>query len=327
MPTRAPYRLALACVTLFATLASATGQAAAQATGTPRVGDRPVVARVYILSGQSNMAGSGQAKELSRDWLRPIKGAFIYRASDFEAMDPGKLAAQKKRFGPEIGFAHYLVNNHPEKRHAFIVKFALSGQPLDAGWTKPTANGGGWVGPEPGPNRTTFYPGTSPKDPNIGLHYQRLHKQVADAMKSLKDKGYTPQIQGIVWMQGEADAKHETSAGRYDRSLSLLKSRLEEDFAGGKDVPFVFGQVLPHEPGLPRFTARGLIRQRMADADWNSGTKHAIDNVWMVPTEGMELLKDTVHYSTKGQLGLGQAFGAKMLEAHRWSEKHAEDNE
>ena len=283
----------------------------------------PVVARVYLLSGQSNMAGSGQANELSRDWRQPIKGAFICHGNKYEAMDPDKLAIQKKRFGPEIGFAHYIVNNQPQKQHVFIIKFALSGQPLDAGWGAAKADGGGWAGPEPGPNRKTFYPGVSPKDPNIGLHYQRLHQHVAAAMKHLKDKGYLPKLQGIVWMQGEADAKHEVSAGRYDRSLALLKARLEEDFTGGKNVPFVFGQVLPHEPALERFTSRELIRQRMADADWNSGTKHAIDNVWMVPTEGMELLKDTVHYSTKGQLALGQAFGVKMLEAHRKAEEDA----
>ena len=61
-------------------------------------------------------------------------------------------------------------------------------------------------------------------------------------------------------MQGEADAKHEVSAGRYDRSLALFKQRLEDDFTGGNNVPFVFGQVLPHDPPLKRFVARDLIR-------------------------------------------------------------------
>lgn len=291
----------------------------AQAQSTSAVDDKPQPARVYILSGQSNMVGSGQAKELSATWQQPIDGALIYKKNGFVPVEAGGTG----RFGPEIGFAHYLMNNQPGKPKIYLIKFALSGQPLDAGWGAAKANGGGFAGPEPGPNRKTFYPGTSPDDPNIGLHYQRLHAHIAKAINDLKDKGYVPEVRGIVWMQGEADAKHEVSAGRYDKSLSLLKDRLEEDFAGGREVPFVFGQVLPHDPPLARFTSRDLIRQRMAQTDWRSDDDRAVKNIWMVPTDGMELLKDTVHYSTKGNLAMGQAFGLEMLKAHRKAEEDA----
>ncbi len=306
-PTRLIVTLLLSCMIWLPTLAQSTTQ----------VSDTPPVARVYILSGQSNMVGSGQAKELAAAWQQPIDGAFIYKQGKYATVEAGTAG----RFGPEIGLAHYLRNNQPGRPNIYLIKFALSGQPLDAGWTKPSANGGGWVGPEPGPNRTTFYPGTSTNDPNIGLHYKRLYAHVTKAMQQLKDDGYRPELQGIIWMQGEADAKHEVSAGRYDKSLALLKQRLEDDFAGGNNVPFVFGQVLPYEPALDRFTHRDLIRERMAQADGRSGDDRAIANVWMVPTEGMELLKDTVHYSTKGLLAMGQAFGLEMLKAHRFAEE------
>lgn len=265
---------------------------------------------VYLLSGQSNMAGSGQASQLGEMWREPIEGAMWFNGKAFTTYAVGK------RFGPELGFAHYMRNNQPGRPDIYLIKFALSGQPLDAGWTKPDAQGGGWVGPEPGPNRTTFYPGTSADDPNIGLHYKRLLAYTQAAMKALEDDGKRPVLRGILWMQGEADSKHEVSAGRYAETLALLKKRIESDL-GSKSVPFVFGQVLPHEPALDRFTSRDLLRQRMAEADWRSESDRAIENVWMVPTEGMELLKDTVHYSTKGQLALGQAFGLEMLKAHR----------
>ncbi|MEO0474809.1 MAG: sialate O-acetylesterase [Planctomycetota bacterium] len=279
---------------------------------------------VYILSGQSNMVGSGRYDELelADKWASE---AFIFSKgkTDWDEMRPDTGLRDWKRFGPEIGFAQTL-RAKSDINIIYLVKFALSGQPLDAGWANAGAKGDGWAGPEPGLNRKTFYPGESPDDPNIGLHYKRLHAHVTAAFKNLKDQGMAPRLRGIVWMQGEADAKHEVSAGRYDRSLALLKQRIEQDFAEGTDVPFIFGQVLAHEPALERFTHRDLIRKRMADADWNSGTKHAIDNVWMVPTEGMELLKDTVHYSTKGQLALGRAFGDKMLEAHRKAKQDAQ---
>lgn len=289
------------------------------AQATLQADDKPQPAQVYILSGQSNMVGSGTASELAEMWQQPIDGASIYQKNGFAPVEAGTSG----RFGPEIGFAHYLMNNQPGKPKIYLIKFALSGQPLDAGWGAAKADGGGWAGPEPGPNRKTFYAGESSDDPNIGLHYKRLHDHVAKAIKALKDNGYAPEVKGIVWMQGEADAKHEVSAGRYDRSLSLLKSRLEEDFAGGNDVPFVFGQVLPHDPPLARFTSRNLIRQRMAEADWRSGNDRAVSNIWMVSTDGMELKKDTVHYTTKGNLAMGQAFGLEMLKAHRKAEEDA----
>lgn len=272
---------------------------------------------VYILSGQSNMVGSGTVKELDGAWRLPIEGASIYRNKQFVTVS----AAGRSRFGPEIGFAHYLRSNQPGKPEIYLIKFALGGQPLDAGWGAAEAGGGGWAGPEPGPDRNTFYPGTSQDDPNTGKHYKRLHAHVAQALSTLTVGGGQYRLRGIVWMQGEADAKHKVSAGRYDESLALLKKRIEDDFAGGEDVPFVFGQVLPHNPPLKRFIARDLIRRRMAEADWRSGSDRAIKNMWMVPTEGMGLRKDTVHYSTKGNLTLGQAFGLEMLKAHRKAEE------
>ncbi len=270
-----------------------------------------------MLSGQSNMAGSGRADQLPEEWQQPIEGAYIFRDGRFQTLVAGKTG-RSGRFGPEVGFARSMLGDQSNKPEIYLIKFALSGQPLDAGW-----DGGKWVGPEPGPDRKTFYPGTHPDDPNIGLHYKKLSEHVEAAMQRLMDDGYTPVLKGFVWMQGEADAKHEVSAGRYDRSLSLLKERIEQEHGLKDGTPFVFGQVLPHEPAHKRFVARDLIRRRMADAHWSSGTKHAIDNVWMVPTEGMDLLKDTVHYSTNGQLALGQAFGRVMLEAHRMTEEGA----
>lgn len=274
--------------------------------------NEPQAVDVYLLSGQSNMAGAGEASELSAMWQQPIEGAYIFQKDGFKTLTAG----DKGRFGPEIGFAHYLRNNQPGRPEIYLIKFALSGQPLDAGWNGGAADGSSWVSAEPGPNRKTFYPGTSAEDPNVGLHYQALMKHVQAALEAIKADGKSPVLRGIVWMQGEQDAKNETSADRYDKSLERLKNRIEEDLKS-KPVPFVFGQVLPHEPAMARFTHRDLIRKRMAQADHRSGNERAIDNVWMVSTDGMELNKDTVHYSTKGLLELGQAFGLEMLKAHR----------
>lgn len=267
------------------------------------------IADVYILSGQSNMAGSGRKAQLPSHWKQPVSNVRYWTGKEFVTFDPEKLHLNgPDRFGPEVGFIHTLGSLHPDQTF-YIVKFALSGQPLHAGF-----NGGKWMGEEPGPNRATFYPGQSADDPNIGKHYQRLHEQFSAALSALTEAGKTPQLRGVAWMQGEADAKQEVSAKTYDQSIALLKRRIEED-CESTPVPFVMGEVLPHDPALERFTHRHEIRQSQQDADMRSGSARAITGVWNVPTDGIPLLADTVHYDTKGQLMLGTSFALGVLEA------------
>lgn len=264
---------------------------------------------VYILSGQSNMAGSGSKSQLPEQWKATLPSIQYFDGKEFVDFDPMSLNLNGGgRFGPEVGFAGTMASLHPSKK-IYVVKFALSGQPLHAGF-----NGAKWMGEEPGPNRGTFYPGTSPEDPNMGNHYKRLKDQFTKAFAALKEAGLNPQLKGIAWMQGEADAKQEVSATKYDQSIALLKSRIEEDCQSGP-VPFAMGQVLPHIPWMERFTHRAEIRQAQEDADMRSESERAILGVWNVPTDGMPLLADTVHYDTTGQLMLGTSFALGVLEA------------
>lgn len=305
--------LRLACLLLLSGLATPAladhHEAGAEAP-------RPV--DVYLLAGQSNMQGAGRISELPRSWRSNDPGVSICnRNRGWSQLDVGENR-RDGGFGPEIGFARTLRANDPDTQ-VYIIKFALSGQPLDAGWDGGSADGSSWVGPEPAPNRGTFYPGTSADDPNVGRFYTDMLTHTQTAMQALRDRGLEPHLRGIAWLQGEQDAKNEVSAGRYDQTLALLKSRLESDLGSGP-VPFVFGQVLPHSPPMARFTHRDLLRQRMAEVDWRSGSERATPGIWMVPTEGMPLREDTVHYNSYGQMLMGQAFGIAMLQGRAQAE-------
>ncbi len=281
----------------------------ALATFLPADGFAQNTADVYILSGQSNMAGSGRKEQAPQHWQEAVPNVQYWNGKEFIPFDPMQLNLNgKDRFGPELGFIHTLGSLYPDQTF-YVVKFALSGQPLHAGF-----HGGKWMGEEPGPNRNTFYPGQSADDPNIGNHYKRLHEQFSTAFAALKKSGKTPKLRGIAWMQGEADAKQEVSANVYDQSIALLKRRIEED-CSSSPVPFVMGEVLPHDPAMERFTHRSEIRQAQHEADMRSGSSRAIAGVWNVPTDGLPLLADTVHYDTKGQLMLGTSFALGVLEA------------
>jgi len=259
---------------------------------------------VWLLAGQSNMQGSALVAELPAAIPKAVPNAFFWNGMEFEPLVLGKTRTSNnaERFGPEAGFALSMAT---AERPAYLIKYHASGMPLHHG-----INGGEWVGPGYGPNRRNFYPGAKDGDPNAGTLYKAMLARFRGGIGRLAGSGKKPLVRGFLWMQGEQDAKHKEPAATYASSLKLLKSRLEQDL--GTSIPMVYGQVLPHEPGLARFTHRKETREQMAMADGASGRPEAIAGARMVSTDGFLLLPDKVHYNTEGQLRLGRAMAAAM---------------
>ena len=275
--------------------------AAGFSSGEPVPAGRP--ADVYLLAGQSNMQGTGVIAELPADAAKPAANALFWTGAKFEPLIPGQTptAGTPGRFGPEITFAQSMAARNPA-RDVLTVKFALSGQPLHHGWDGPR-----WAGSPPAPNRANFHPGESAQDPNTGRHYRAMMAVLGKALADLRSRKADFALRGIVWMQGEQDAKHPESAVSYALNLARLKRRIESD-AGAAPVPLVFGQVLPHDPPLPRFTHRAEIRLAQAHADARSGHADAIPLARMISTDGLPLNGDTVHYTSAGLSTLGRLF-------------------
>lgn len=264
---------------------------------------------VYILSGQSNMQGIGKLKNLPDTYKQPRKSCYFWNGKTFELLVPGKTKSSAKLtdFGPEIGFSYIMEQMRPTRK-TYIVKYFASGQPLHYGW-----NRNKWVNDEKAEKRWNFYPGDKQNDSKIGLHYKSLKDKFTKALKHLKDENIDYEIKGFVWMQGEQDTKNPLSAGEYAKCLKQLKTILEKDVKAAEPLPMVFGQVCPHEPALPRFTNRSELRQSQTDAHYKSGHSDSIPEAFMIPTEGMPLQKDTVHYNAEGQILLGQEMALKMI--------------
>lgn len=259
---------------------------------------------VYLLGGQSNMQGIGKIKNLSEQVHGSVKNVSFFRGGSFVPLVVGKTQTSHRvgEFGPEVGFALALGAQRP----TYLIKYAASGMPLHPGW-----NGNRWVNAEPSPNRVNFYAGESSDDPNQGKLYKAMIRRFNAGLKALRDQGHTPVVRGFLWMQGEQDSKHAVSAKSYATQLKLLRDRLAQD-VGAQRLPMVFGQVLPYEKAMPRFTHRSEIRTSMAAADMHSGNPEAIALTRMVSTDDCPLLKDTVHYNAEGQLKLGTKMAKAM---------------
>jgi hypothetical protein len=263
------------------------------------------IAHVLLLGGQSNMQGI--AKLAPEDKVA-LPGAVFWDGKGFEPLDLAttRVSLRPGEFGPELGLVRRL-RERGVSHDLHLVKFYRSGQPLDAGFDSDR-----WLGPDGGPGRATFWPGAKPGDPHVGRHYQAWLAQCRAALAALRAAGKEPKVIGIVWVQGEADAKHEVAAGRYPASLRLLRSRLCADL-GISEPPLVYAQVLPAAEGEPRFVARDLLRRRLADLDAASGHADATPGFHMTRTDGFGCLPDKVHFDRAGQLSLGAALADALL--------------
>ncbi len=159
--------------------------------------------RLYLLIGQSNMAGRGlidPAARLSR--LRVLK--FSPRnawAPGIEPLHTDKPAVAGTGLG--LSFARALADADPQVTIG-LIPCAVGGTPL-ARWVK-----GG------------------------DLYQQALER----ARLAMKDGT----LSGILWHQGEGDASGESTARSYGERLAQMIADLRADLGAG-EVPFVAGQL------------------------------------------------------------------------------------
>jgi hypothetical protein len=260
-------------------------------------------ADVYLLAGQSNMQGAGILADLTEIDRAPIPAARYWTGKAFEPLTPGqtKLSNNLLRFGPELQFARRRAKQQPMATF-YIVKYHASGQPLDRGMNRQE-----WLGKDGGPKRSNFYPGKAEDDPDMGACYRGMLNTMRAALADLDAQSIEYRVRGFLWMQGEADAKHEVPAKRYAQNLKDLHQRVLADL---KLPPsrLVYGQVLPHSPPAPRFTHRDDLRQSQANADHASEHTDSYRWAFMVSTDEVDLHGDTVHYSSIGAIQLGNLF-------------------
>lgn len=124
--------------------------------------------------------------------------------------------------------------------------------------------------------------------------YDGLLAMVRDRIAYVVERGYIPQIAGVVWIQGEDDAAYDFRANQYFQNLSDLIAHLRLDL--GTDMPFIISElsVTSDEP----FNAAVREAQVRAAA--------SIAGVTLVNTDDLTLQAGNVHYTAIARLVLGQ---------------------
>ena len=164
--------------------------------------------QLFILAGQSNMAGRGKVDEIARQ-TNPQVLALNKQLKWQLAVDP--LHWDKSAAGTGIGkpFAEIVAAKNPGITIGLV----------------PTACGGSPI--------KTWVPGAT--------HDQTKSKPWDDAMERAKLAMKAGTLAAILWHQGEGDS-NEKAAGEYEKRLEELIIRFRTEL-NAPDLPFIIGQL------------------------------------------------------------------------------------
>jgi hypothetical protein len=163
--------------------------------------------RVFVLMGQSNMHGTGRAKELKAPYTQKHDRIRIWANGRWEYFVP------RQRFGPGVSFAHQLAAFWPDDTIG-IIKVSSGGTGIrgfEKNWSFERAN-------------LTF-------DGKKGSLYKDLMNAVTESSRISK-----PEFSGFVWKQGAADGTKKVLANDYYDTFKQLVSDVRSDL-GTPDLP------------------------------------------------------------------------------------------
>lgn len=253
--------------------------------------------KVFLFAGQSNMEGRADGRKLTdedqarlREAQKRVQLAFnrepIHPLDVVSPSDEIREIYRRDRiFGPELFFGIALAEAWPDERFLFI-KRAAGGSSLHGCWNPD------WSEDKAALMGEANEPG--------------LYRDLVDYVRQVLG-GYAPgdyEFCGMLWVQGEGDAKVSEAAAAYGTTLRTLIERIRTDTGRGT-LPFILFQVgfAPVVEGMKR-------------------TAGEVPNVTLVPQsqdpdspdfyEKME----NGHYECEGMKKLGRRFAEVFLSTY-----------
>ena len=230
-------------------------------------------ARVFLLAGQSNMAGAGLFDELKASEKKAPERVQIWHKNQWQDLGPG-VSANEGRFGPELAFGRAMRKAFPED-DIYLIKTAAGGTSMHKHW---------------------HFEGGK------GSMLRRFLKEARAALENLDEGRVKFSIDGMLWMQGESDAAQGKGA-EYEESLKTFIKEIRSEFKERK-MPFVMGRILP---SFDNPEGNGPLVRAAQES-----VAEEIEGVVCFDTDDFELLNKG-HYNHEGQLELGEAFAKHYL--------------
>ncbi len=251
--------------------------------------------KVYILAGQSNMSGGGDvvAECLQFDAVVGDK-VRIWDASDVWGKQGGpvkwetlnqlqalKKEAKANKIGPEFGFAKAMSQLYPADELC-LIKVSHGGTAIDWWLPDPTGKENG------------------------------CSKLLANLKGALQNIGGDYEVAGMLWMQGESDAKTQADAEAYQKKLEQLIALMRKE-TGKPELPVVIGRISSRileskKFNMPFVKVVQSGQEAVAEDDKNAS---------VINTDDLSQRSDLVHFDQEGQLGLGKRFGEAMIELEK----------
>jgi hypothetical protein len=276
--------------------------------------------KVYLQGGQSNADGRASTNGLPSYLQLPQPDVAYYYYYYFSGptnadgtfgllttLRPGGTAQGKGYFGPELTFGRtqadfYARTNGVPVTNVMvaIIKYAVGGTFLYSDWS-------------PSGDSTTN------KD---GPEYRIFQMTVSAGLSHLAAAypGATFELDGMIWVQGEADLSTSSTAAAYRTNLIRFI----------KDVRLTYGANQPYGTNLPFFLSllstnqarysnptssfyAGFMTVRAAQA----AVAATVSNAYMIDTDGAQysVNSDYIHFDTGGQQALGSAFAKTLIGA------------
>lgn len=226
---------------------------------------------LYLLIGQSNMAGRGTVEE--QDRMAHPRVLMLNKEDNWApAVDP--LHFDKSSAGVGLGktFGQIVADANPGITVG-LIPCAVGGSPIDA-WRP-----------------TEYYAPTKSYPWDDALRRARLALQSGE-------------LKGILWHQGESDAKPELANG-YESKLHDLIVRLRREL-NASDATFIAGQMGKFED-QPWDEARNRVDK--AHRELPQYVKHTA----FVSAEGLHHKGDKVHFDAASYRELGKRYASAYL--------------
>ena len=242
---------------------------------------------LFIFAGQSNMDGRATVVSDSVDrtstlfYKETATSSSSTIDSSFSGLVKGHTSNEQfNKLCPVISFhdrAKLLQNNYPQ--HLAIMKFSHGGTSLAENWN------------------TTH--------PNNYM-FSKFKEAIDDAKSKLTTAGYTYNVKGMVWLQGETDSQDTTNTSNYQTNMNNFISEIRTHL-NLPNLPVVLVGI-KNNTNATTITNANTINtslKNIANTDRHIG--YVFDNSW-----GQ---RDNLHYNTSGQQAIGVAVADEMINA------------